>query len=191
MSTIMNTLLLGVIVILCGCSSPNKDESINIEAKYILPYPVGTSYTCSLTFNSSPSHVGTFKYSVDFSMPIGTVVTAARSGRVVYVLEGYLDSDPTEGHENVVVVRHEDSTYSRYAHLTSNGARVVVGQLVSPGDTVGLSGNSGSSAASHLHFDVTRSNTGRNDQTIPFDCRNTIPHPVGFQQGVRYQALQY
>ena len=124
-------------------------------------------------------------------MSIGTVVTAARKGRVVYVVENYPNGDLTAGHENVVIVMHEDSTYARYIHLTTNGALVVINQLVMPGDTVGLSGNSGQSNHPHLHFDVTGTFTGRSDQTIPFDFMNTSPHPVGFTQGAVYEAFAY
>jgi murein DD-endopeptidase MepM/ murein hydrolase activator NlpD len=142
-------------------------------------------------FNDPYSHNGTFRYAVDFTMPIGTLITAVRSGQVVYILESYSDNDHTAGHENVVIVMHEDSTYARYAHLTTNGSLVRIGQNILPGDTIGKSGNSGSEAAPHLHYDVTNSYTGRSDQTIPFDFKNTIQHPIGLQEGVSYKAFPY
>ncbi len=169
----------------------DNDEVLSVEAKYVLPYPVGREYTCSQGFNDPYSHYGTFHYSVDFAMSIGTLITAARSGQVVHILESYSDNDRTAGHENVVIVMHEDSTYARYVHLTTNGALVGSGQNLSPGDTVGLSGNSGSGGAPHLHFDVTNTNTGRGDQTIPFDFSNTIAHPPGLKAGVSYEAFPY
>ena len=162
-----------------------------VGALYILPYPVGKAYVCSQEFNGPYSHQGTFYYAVDFQMPIGTVITAARTGRVVFIEASYSDFDRTEGHENVVIVMHDDSTYSRYAHLTPPGIRVSRFQSVLPGDTIGLSGNSGSGGAPHLHFDVTNAGNGRSDQTIPFDFKNTIPHPVGLEIGVTYKALDY
>jgi murein DD-endopeptidase MepM/ murein hydrolase activator NlpD len=183
--------LLCVFFLTCKHRSPDTDAAMSAEATYVLPYPIGQEYTCLQSFNDPYSHTGSFRYAVDFSMPIGTLVTAARSGHVVYILQNYLDSDQTSGHENVVIVMHEDSTYSRYVHLTANGALVRMGQNVLPGDTIAKSGNSGSGAAPHLHFDVTKSFTGPSDQTIPFDFKNTIPHPVGLQEGVSYQALPY
>ena len=175
----------------CNNNSTDNDNLIPVEAKLVLPYPVSKSYTCSQGFNSSFSHYGTFKYSVDFDMSIGTLVTAARKGRVVYVVENYSNNDHTEGHENVVIIMHEDTTYARYTHLTTNGSFVVVNQLVMPGDSVGLSGNSGHSNHPHLHFDVTGTFAGRSDQTIPFDFLNTNPHPFGFEKGVVYPAYSY
>lgn len=172
-------------------SSENEDTISPVDAKYVLPYPVGSEYMCSLGFNNSYSHNGSFRYAVDFAMPIGTIITAARSGRVVYIVERYSDDDRTSGHENVVIVMHDDTTYARYVHLTTNGALVNESQTVKPGDTIGLSGNSGSSSTPHLHFDVTNMSTGRNDQTIPFDFINTIPHPMGLKIGVTYKAFPY
>ncbi|KAF0138929.1 MAG: metalloendopeptidase-like membrane protein [Stygiobacter sp.] len=175
----------------CNNDVSDNEKTTLVDKKYVLPYPIGTAYTCSQGFNMFPSHSGSFSYSVDFGMPIRTLVTAARSGRVVYILESYSDDDPMGGHENVVIILHEDSTYARYVHLTRNGSLVQINQMVVPGDPVGLSGNSGSSGSPHLHFDVTKTFGGRSDQTIPFDFKNTSPHPVGLERGVAYTALPY
>lgn len=188
MKTKIIFLMVCSLILSCDNNSPNSN--LSGEAEYVLPYPVGKAYTCSQGFNSSFSHYGTFKYSVDFDMPIGTLVTAAQNGRVVYVVENYSDDDRTPGHENIVIVMHEDSTYSRYAHLTTNGALVKINQLLVPGDSVGLSGCSGTYQP-HLHFDVTETFTGRSDQTIPFDFKNTRPHPFGLERGVVYEAFPY
>ena len=175
----------------CKRDSSDIEQPILTDKLYVLPYPVGKAYICSQGFNTFFSHFGTFSNSVDFGMPIGTLVTAARSGNVVYILESYSDNDQIEGHENVVIVMHEDSTYARYVHLTFNGAIVSMNQTVVAGDSVGLSGRSGTSAGPHVHFDVTKTFNGRSDQTIPFDFKNTIPHPLGLQGGVTYEALPY
>lgn len=175
----------------CNHHSPENEEALSVEAKYVLPYPVGQGYICLQGFNDSYSHNGSFSYAVDFDMPIGTVITTARSGRVVYIIETYSDDDHTSGHENVVIVKHDDASYARYVHFTTNGALVTEGQTIKPGDTIGLSGNSGSSGQPHLHFDVTNANTGRSDQTIPFDFKNTIQHPLGLKEGVLYKAFPY
>ena len=175
----------------CSIDSFDDGQHSNLDAKYVLPYPVGKTYTCTQGFNSNPSHFGSFYYSVDFGMSIGTYITAARSGRVIYVVESNSDSDQTPGHENVVIVMHEDTTYARYVHLTLNGALVQVNQTVACGDTVGLSGSSGTNGGSHLHFDVTKTFSGKSDQTIPFYFKNTSPHPNGLQRGVAYKAQPY
>ena len=175
----------------CNHQSIENNEVLSVEAKYVLPYPVGREYICSQGFNNPYSHFDTFRYAVDFAMPIGTFVTAARSGRVIYILDSYSDTDQTAGHENVVIIMNEDSTYSRYVHLTHNGALVLINQMVAPGDTVGLSGSSGTNGGPHLHFDITKSFGGRSDQTIPFDFKNMIQHPIGLEEGVSYKAFPY
>ena len=175
----------------CNRDSSDIGQPIITDKLYVLPYPIGKAYTCAQGFNTSFSHFGTFSYAVDFGMPVGTLVTAARSGRIVFILESYSDNDQIEGLEIVVIVMHEDSTYARYVHLTLNGALVHMNQMVVPGDTVGLSGSSGTNAGPHLHFDVTKTFNGRSDQTIPFDFMNTISHPNGLQRGVTYEALPY
>lgn len=191
LKTTMTFLLICLLFLSSFCNVFEDESTTLTDQKYVLPYPIGKAYTCTQGFNMSPSHTGTFKYSVDFGMTIGTLVTAARSGRVVYVLESNSDDDQTGGHENVVIVMHEDSTYARYVHLTRNGALVQINKMVVPGDTIGLSGNSGSSGSPHLHFDVTKTFGGRSDQTIPYDFKNTRSHPEGLERGVAYVALPY
>jgi murein DD-endopeptidase MepM/ murein hydrolase activator NlpD len=191
MKTTIVSMVFSLFFLSCEKDTPYKVQPIVIDKKYVLPYPVGKAYSCSQGFNMSPSHSGTFSYAVDFGMPIGTIVTVARSGSVVYIVESYSDDDQIDGHENVVIIMDEDNTYARYVHLTHNGALVHMNQTVVPGDTVGLSGSSGTNGGPHLHFDVTKTFDGRGDQTIPFDFSNTISHPVGLQRGVTYEALPY
>jgi murein DD-endopeptidase MepM/ murein hydrolase activator NlpD len=175
----------------CDHILSENNEFKSIKAKYVLPYPVGKVYFCSQGFNSSFSHYNTFQYAIDFDMPIGTLVTAARSGRVVYIVENYSNNDHVIGHENVVIVMHTDSTYARYTHLTTFGAIVKRNQLLMPGDSLGFSGSSGESNHPHLHFDVTKTFTGRFDMTIPVDFINTSPRPVGLNVGFFYKAFHY
>jgi len=191
MKAAMAFIIICLLFLSCNGDVTNNGKSVLANEKYVLPYPIGKAYTCIQGFDMSPSHTGTFKYSVDFGMSIGTLVTAARSGRVVYIVESYSDDDQMGGQENVVIIMHEDSTYARYVHLTHNGALVQINQMVVPGDTVGLSGNSGSNASPHLHFDVTKTFDGRSDQTIRFDFKNTKSHPIGLERYVIYEAFPY
>lgn len=178
-----------LLIVLSFCKSENSSLVISVEQKnseYVLPYPVRKTYECSQGWNGL--HQGVFKYAVDFAMPIGTIITAARGGRVVYIREGFLDSDTEFGKENLVIVRHTDNTFGRYVHLTNNGALVNVDQIVNAGDTIALSGGSGQNFAPHLHFDVTKGCNYPDCQTIPIFFRNTSPHPSGLIIGKKYTA---
>jgi murein DD-endopeptidase MepM/ murein hydrolase activator NlpD len=86
-------------------------------------------------------------------MPFGAEITAARSGTVTEIANGYRDDDPTPGHENGVFVLHDDGTMAMYLHLSEEGVLVDVGDDVTMGDVIGLVGTTGTSIP-HLHFEV-------------------------------------
>jgi murein DD-endopeptidase MepM/ murein hydrolase activator NlpD len=84
-------------------------------------------------------------YALDFGTPVGTEVKATMDGKVVYA--GWNN----EGYGNLVIV--ENGPYrTYYAHLSE--IPVTMGQSVSAGNTVGLSGNTGNSTGPHLHYEV-------------------------------------
>ena len=161
------------------------------SSEYVLPYPVGTAYTLLQGFAGRISHHGVFEYAVDFEMPIGATVTAARGGQVVFIEESYSDKDFGIQKVNIVVVQHDDGTYGRYVHLTQNGALVESDQIVAQGEIIGLSGSSGYPSLPHLHFDVTKDCPQSNCQTIPICFRNTKPHLSGLVVGETYIADPY
>ncbi|MDH4219066.1 MAG: M23 family metallopeptidase [Candidatus Aminicenantes bacterium] len=183
-------------ILLCrdtfGPDKPVKGICSNhSDSPFVLPYPVGLTYLCIQGYTGPNYHPEIRKYAVDFAMPIGSTVVAARSGRVVFIEESFEDGDYGEGKENVVVIQHEDGTYSRYVHLTRNGALGSLQQLILQGESIGLSGNSGQSLSPHLHFDVTGGDGTRSAQTIPVCFKNTKPHPDGLETGVYYTAERY
>lgn len=161
-------------------------------SEYVLPFPVGTTYTCMQGYvDRTGYHTGVFEYAVDFEMPIGSTITAARGGRVIFIEENYSDQDYGNEKANVVVVQHDDGTYGRYVHLTKNGVLVEIDQVVAQGDIIGLSGSSGYPPTPHLHFDVTKDCPQLNCQTIPICFKNTKPHPAGLVTGESYIAEPY
>jgi len=99
------------------------------------------------------------RYAVDFTMPEGTRVLAAREG-VVVEAEWHRTAGADRGAlrewGNVVRVRHEDGTIAIYGHLQHAGVAVEVGEGVWEGRGLGYSGSTGYSSAPHLHFGVTR-----------------------------------
>ena len=81
---------------------------------------------------------------VDIAVPTGTMVHAAHDGTV---METAYDSY----YGNYVVITDSKGYTTKYAHMDS--LTVSAGQSVKKGDTVGKSGNTGSSTGSHLHIE--------------------------------------
>jgi murein DD-endopeptidase MepM/ murein hydrolase activator NlpD len=50
------------------------------------------------------------------------------------------------------VIKHDDNTYSQYAHLSKVDAKP--GQQVKTGQEIGQSGSTGNSSGPHLHFEI-------------------------------------
>jgi len=88
---------------------------------------------------------------IDFSVPSGTPVMATSDGTVVASTNAY-KGDRKYG--NVVVIEHEDGLRSLYAHL--NKRNVNVGETVTAGELIGLSGSTGHSTGPHLHLEAFR-----------------------------------
>ena len=166
----------------CPATYPPQDSS-----PYVLPYPVGMTFVVGQGNCSSGSHAaGTLvQYAYDLLMPIGTTILASRGGTVILVEERYEDGTRRAGEENYINVRHADGTIAAYVHLTRQGALVSVGDRVKQGQSIGVSGDSGSSSEPHLHFHVQ---SCEGCPTEPVTFRNTRPHPGGLEEGQAYTA---
>ena len=107
---------------------------------------------------------------VDFALPEGTLVLAAREGTVMQIQDGFLgngqDRERDGGRANFIRVLHSDGSMALYGHLQAGGMRVRRGQAVGAGQPLGLSGNSGYSSAPHLHF-VVQVNRGMGLRSVP------------------------
>jgi len=91
---------------------------------------------------------------IDFSVPRNTPVMATNDGTVVASGVGYL-GDRKYG--NVVVIEHEGGLRSLYAHL--NKRSVNVGDTVTAGELIGLSGATGHATGPHLHLEAYENGT--------------------------------
>ena len=100
--------------------------------------PFGTARTYNGKLKSF--HSGT-----DFRAAPGTPVRAVNDGVVAIAKDRYYAG-------NSVVIDHGEGLYSCYYHLSR--IDVKVGQKVSKGEEVGLSGHSGRVTGPHLHFAV-------------------------------------
>ncbi|MEV6116959.1 M23 family metallopeptidase [Streptomyces sp. NPDC052109] len=101
---------------------------------------VSTGYKASSSLWSSGSHTG-----IDFHAAGGTPVHAVGSGTVVSTGWG-------GAYGNQIVIRMADGMYTQYGHLSS--IAVTVGEQVTPGRRIGLSGSTGNTTGPHLHFEA-------------------------------------
>ncbi|GGL88767.1 peptidase [Streptomyces fumigatiscleroticus] len=107
-------------------------------------------YTLSATFNQAGGMWAAKHSGQDFAVPSGTEVMAAHGGTVVKAGPNGAGDGPAYG--NAIVIKHADGVYSQYAHLSR--IDVKVGQVVTTGQHIALSGNTGNSTGPHLHFEI-------------------------------------
>jgi murein DD-endopeptidase MepM/ murein hydrolase activator NlpD len=107
---------------------------------------------------------------MDFACPPGNPVYATGDGTVSLV------KHERGGYGNHIEVDHGFGYVTRYAHLSRTD--VEVGQKVSRGDCLGLSGRSGRITGPHLHYEVIY----RNNYVNPFHYMDlTIPSKDYFE----------
>jgi murein DD-endopeptidase MepM/ murein hydrolase activator NlpD len=138
-----------------GEGDPRREP--DADAVYLLPYAHGSKHTLTQGYFGRASHAGI--QALDFDLPEGTPVHAAREGTVISVKQdsnrgGIFASFAKWG--NSIEVMHADGTWASYGHLQKNGARVQVGQHIRAGELLGLSGSTGLANGPHLHFVVYR-----------------------------------
>ena len=87
-----------------------------------------------------------FHYGMDFTAPAGTDVYSTGNG----VVESVQTSQRGLGKN--IVIDHGYGYSSIYGHLSNFNVRV--GQKVQRGDVIGFVGNTGTSIANHLHYEI-------------------------------------
>ncbi len=143
------------------------------EQPYRLPLPPEGEFLIGQAFGGEFSHNEPGSYhAVDFSMPIGTPVHAARAGVVMDKARWFSSAGlrrDYHGHRaNYIRILHDDGSMALYAHLDYNGVTVRPGQRVRRGQKIGHSGNTGFSTGPHLHF-VVQVNRDMQLVSVPFE----------------------
>jgi murein DD-endopeptidase MepM/ murein hydrolase activator NlpD len=158
---------------------------------YGLPYAEGHTFPVLQGYGSRFSHTGREEFAVDFDMPVGTPVHAARDGVVARVVEKHDKGcweDGCGAFANFIVVLHSDGTTGEYYHLQKDGAQVSAGDRVRRGQRIGYSGNTGHTSMPHLHFAVYRATTWGHTQSIPVRFESAAGIIDMPRMGARHEA---
>ena len=142
-----------------------KDDSSYI---YSLPFEDKKKVFLIQAYDSKMSHKGEF--ALDFKVKKKTKICAARDGTVIGAREdsdkgGLKPDNMSDG--NYISIQHYDGSIAHYWHLIKDGVLVNVGDTITKGQAIGLSGNTGYSAFPHLHFEVIGKDGTGNIKQLP------------------------
>ena len=154
---------------------------------YDLPYAQGQEFLVGQGYMGNATHQG--KYALDWDMPEGTPVLAARGGMVVDIEESFSEGRPDPDlmtQANYVKSRHSDGTIGNYVHLKHKGVKVHIGQKVRAGDVIGFSGNTGFTTGPHLHFEVYSATRELGRRTIPVEFNTNRRGAILLKEGQYY-----
>lgn len=150
--------------------------------KIALPFPKMREYKVIQGYSGKYSHNKfTSKYAIDFSLKIGDTISSADNGYVVGVIEGYKKYGTSkEWRENdksnyITIYHPQTGLYTQYVHLNHQGALVSLGDYVTKGQSIGISGMTGFTDTEHLHFNVR----------IPTKEQGLISTGIEFENGIK------
>jgi murein DD-endopeptidase MepM/ murein hydrolase activator NlpD len=151
---------------------PGDPRAFPDDVSYAMPVDENSRWELGQGFDGEFSHQDEQnRYAVDFIVPVGSPVLAARDGIVMDVASGFdrggTDAKRYAQRANFIRVLHADGTMALYAHLQENGVLVKPGQSVNLGQHIAYSGNTGFTSGPHLHF-ALQMNTGMRLVSIPF-----------------------
>ena len=95
----------------------------------------------------------------DFAAPLGTPIMASGSGTVKKA--GWCG-----GGGNCVVIKHNSTYQTVYAHMSKFAGGIRSGVRVKQGQTIGFVGSTGKSTGPHLHYEVIVNGKKINSQTL-------------------------
>lgn len=111
-------------------------------AKPAFFWPTKAKVTSKFGWRWGKMHEG-----IDFGLPVGTQVAAAKDGKVV-------TANYVNGYGLTVIVEHAGGYRTLYAHLSK--VLVKEGQWVATGQLICKSGNTGKTTGPNLHFEIQK-----------------------------------
>src|SRR6478672_4372140 len=160
------------------------------DADYAMPFGPGRYVVMQGPRGTFSHFAGTgSENAVDWTCPVGTIVCAARDGRVVGVKQDSDRGGPDRAlrpFANYIMIKHADGTYAYYVHLKKDGAMVKLGDEVTTGQPVGFSGQTGFASKPHLHFEVFQAIDGKKKLSLPFRLKTDHGTFTEFVRGQAY-----
>jgi murein DD-endopeptidase MepM/ murein hydrolase activator NlpD len=122
--------------------------------EYQLPFAKGDRHRVVQGYGGlfSHSHIA----ALDFAMPVGTPIYAARGGVIFNYKNDSDEGGPFSKYKdkaNFIIIKHDDGSFGCYWHLKKNGVLIRTGR-VAAGQQIGFSGATGFVLRPHLHFSV-------------------------------------
>jgi murein DD-endopeptidase MepM/ murein hydrolase activator NlpD len=126
--------------------TPNADEEL--KRQLFDRRPVQTRISSHFNpmrrhpiFKTLRPHTGT-----DYAAPYGTPIQATGDGRIHFV-------GRKGGYGKTVIVRHNGSIKTLYAHMANYKKGLHAGMSVNKGDVIGYVGSTGNSTGNHVHYE--------------------------------------
>ena len=115
----------------------------------------GFGYRIHPIYKTRKLHTG-----MDFSAPVGTDIYATGNGKVV-------EATYDRGYGYHVIIDHGFGYKTLYGHMSK--IQVKPGQMIKRGEVIGLVGNTGTSTAPHLHYEVIKNGNKINPVNFYFN----------------------
>ena len=132
-----------------GTTGYYEPDGSNLERGF-LRYPIEFSRISS-NFNPKrlhPIHNTVRPHNgVDLAAPTGTPIKSAAAGRITFA--GW-----KHGYGRVVLIRHDETYETRYAHMSGFKGNLSRGDSVAKGDVIGYVGMTGAATGPHLHYEL-------------------------------------
>ncbi len=154
-----------------GVSTPSQPVYVPVtpsQSGFAWPAP-GFSYISSYFGPRTLNGQRGYHYGIDVGDGgiMGGTCVASQAGTVILVVNSCIHNFAKSyscgcggGYGNYVIVSHDGTYSSIYAHLTS--ACVSVGDYVKQGQAVGFIGSTGHSTGAHLHFEIKENGISQN-----------------------------
>jgi hypothetical protein len=127
----------------------------------------------------------------------GDTLYAPESGQIVEMENSVAENIPGETNTNqlfgnYVIIDDGNAEYSVLAHFMQNSIIVSVGDLVTKGQEIGLSGNSGNSTEPHLHYHLQNNPSIGQGEGLPAQFRNYYANDIFVSVGepVKNQTIR-